>query len=53
MKFNECTIAVSMTKQEKNIIESLSKRIKVDRGEMIRILLFETGILQDTVNSQD
>ena len=44
---NECTIAVSMTKQEKNIIETLSKISKVDQGEMIRILLFETGILQN------
>ena len=51
MKLNECTISVSMTKQERNIIETLSKRSKGDQSEMIRILLFETGILQNKKTS--
>ena len=45
MKATECTIAVPMTNKEKSLIEALSKRSKVNCGEVMRMLLFETGIL--------
>lgn len=45
MKSVECTIEVPMTNKEKHIIETLSKRSKIKSGEMVRMLLFETGIL--------
>ena len=47
VKSQEYTVSVSMTRKEKRLIESLSRRSKVADGEMIRILLFETGILQN------
>jgi hypothetical protein len=50
MRSNKYTVSVSMTKQEKRIIEFLSKQSKISHGEMIRFLLFETGILQRIEN---
>lgn len=55
MKRTECFLAVPMSLKERTLLESLSKRSKVDSCELVRILLFETGILSadDGVRSSD
>lgn len=45
MKRSECFLTVPMSQKEKTLLERLSKRSKVDSSELVRILLFETGIL--------
>lgn len=45
MESADCTLAVPMTAKEKCLLESLSKQSKLDSGELVRMLLFETGIL--------
>ena len=52
MRTPECTIAVPMSNREKRLIEDLSKKSKVKCGEMLHILLFETGILADAGNEE-
>lgn len=47
MESTECTLAVPLTAKEKGLLEKLSKRSNLDRAAMVRMLLFETGILSE------
>ena len=44
MSTAECQISISLSRKEK-MLEKLSKRSKVDCCVMVRMLLFETGLL--------
>lgn len=45
MKSADCMLSVPMTAKEKSLLESLSKRSNLACAEIVRMLLFETGIL--------
>ena len=45
MEGSKCQISISLAPEEKQLLEKMSKRSRVECSEMIRILLFETGIL--------
>lgn len=45
MEGSKCQISISLAPEEKQLLEKMSKSSRVECSEMIRILLFETGIL--------
>ena len=45
MKKAESFLAVPMSEKEKTLLERVSKRSRIGSGELVRMLLFETGIL--------
>lgn len=45
MKRRGCTVTVALSAEEQLLLESLSKRSKLASSELVRMLLFESGIL--------